>query len=135
MSTPLVPRMARVVLSRLAKLEARVAALEQLRQPRDTVTDAKLLGALALTFGETAFSVRDIERLAQLNSELATVIDGAPARAIGPWLRRLHGQPHGQYELRRAGRYEHGGLWVLYMRDRHTADCFDRSKRTDSEPL
>jgi len=55
--------------------------------------------------------------------ELAAVLDGADARTLGAWLRRLRSGPVGPYRLRRWKRDAGGALGSVYVTtDKHVVD-------------
>ena len=94
-------------------LEQRIVALEQQQRPRrvDPVADARLFGAIAITFGRAIFATVDL--LASPSPELCAVLEGVESRVLGAWLKRLKARPIGGYVLRREGRDDRGALWSL----------------------
>ena len=100
---------------RIAALEARVAVLERLARDRaaNRIDDARMVAALALYFGSSIFSAKDVR--AARDEELRAIVAGRSTHAIGLRLRKVCGRVIDGYRLDRVTRNESGTVWAIHV--------------------
>src|SRR5687768_7873942 len=105
------------ILTELRALRAEVRdlrnAIASRRHLPDRDQDARLLSALALAFGASVFSVRELAQRAQREPELGAALRNVDARTLGWWFRRLQDDTDGPHVLTRVGRDKHGATWCI----------------------
>ncbi len=114
---------------RVEQLEGLVAAMQRRRRVGTPSADARLLSAVAGSFGGAIFSSDDLQT--SRDPELRAAIGTVDARVVGAWLRRLRAHPVPPYVLRRVKRDGGGMLWAVDVGDgQHTRPSIRTDSRT-----
>jgi hypothetical protein len=95
---------------RVEQLETIVAGLARRHAPVDSADDARLLSAIAFTFGSATFCAVD---LLAAGGDVQPLVRGLDGPSLGRWLRSIARRPSTGLTLHRIKRLNTGQFWEV----------------------